>query len=282
MRKHPIRLLALAGAAAVLPAAFAATASAQQNSLERSVGVLTRSVGTLNAIEAANQASCSDHPPSVGFPSGVGSRPNPFARVNLFPSIPMIPLEPNVPTATFNVRRPTSFSEGTIVRIPSTPVTAPTRFMVQCPFTMTDATNVATQVVTNRQPSSGGVKFLDTTSQIELGVVGPFHFLLTCNAGGVNQASFDVFSTQPGASLDGQLVPGANAPVNILRVNDQQQNQPGTVNPNPGGGFNQSLSASDSTELAPDGTEADITYNVGVHGPGGHLCFGGFTGQRAP
>jgi hypothetical protein len=282
MSKYRIRSLAVACAAVAMSSAFAASASAQQNSLQRSVGVLTRSVGTLSAIAATNSASCSERPPSVGFPSGVGSRPNPFARVNLFPTIPSIPLEPNVPTANFNVRRPTSFSEGTIVRIPSTPVTAPTRFMVQCPFTMTDATNIATQVVTNRQPSSGGVKFLDTTSQIELGAVGPFHFLLTCNGGGVNQASFDVFSTQPGASLDGQLVPGANAPVNILRVNDQTQNQPGTVNPNPQGGFNQSLSASDSTELAPDGTEVDITYNVGVHGPGGHLCFGGFTGQKAP
>src|SRR3954468_78754 len=282
MRKSWIRALAVAGAVAVVAAMGAGSASAQSSSLNREVGVLTRSVGTLSAIAATNEASCSENVPRVGFPNGVGRQPNPFARVNLFPSIPSIPLEPNVPTSTFNVRRSTSFSEGTIVRIPSTPVTTPTRFMVQCPFTMSDATNVATQVVTNRQPSSGGVKFLDGTSQIELGVAGPFHFLLTCNVGGATQASLDVFSTVPSASLDGQLVPGANQPVNILRVNDSQANQPGTVNPNPQpGGFNQSHSASSSTELAPDGSEVDIFYNLGVGGLG-HRCFGGYTGQKAP
>lgn len=130
--------------------------------------------------------------------------------------------------------------------------------------------------------TSGGEQFLSPGQTATLMTVGPFTFTASCTtvqSGGqtYNQAAFNVSSSQVNSDLDGGGPVPAGKIVNIHTDSDLIPNPQGATPPTPplaNGTFDQTPSASTSTEIAPDGTEVDVFYNDGVN-LNGHACFAG-------
>jgi hypothetical protein len=124
---------------------------------------------------------------------------------------------------------------------------------------------------------SEGEHFLSAGQTVVLGTIGHFTFSSTCSkdAHGQNQVTFDV-TADTVANLDGNGPMPAGTKINIHTDSDARDNQaPGALA--------QVGSASDSTEIAADGQEADVFYNDGVNWPAGpntpaHDCFAGYSG----
>ncbi len=132
---------------------------------------------------------------------------------------------------------------------------------------------------------SHGERFLRAGQTVVLGRAGHFTFSSTCSKdkGGQNQVTFDVTANTT-ADLDGTGPSPAGTKVNIHTNSDALDST--TDTPLKPGDFDQVGSASDSTEIAKDGQEADIFYNDGVnwpagHGSSAHDCFAGYTGWIA-
>jgi hypothetical protein len=127
---------------------------------------------------------------------------------------------------------------------------------------------------------SGGQKFLSIGQSMVLGHAGHFTFSATCTnpsgTPGAQQVTFDV-TADTTADLDANGGPQpANTKINIHTNSD-------ALDGLSAGAFDQVGSASDSTEIAADGQEADVFYNDGVNWPAGngspaHDCFAGYTG----
>jgi hypothetical protein len=115
--------------------------------------------------------------------------------------------------------------------------------------------------------------------------VGPFTFTADCtvvqsDGQTYNQVAFNVVSSQDGSDLDGGGPVPAGQAVTIHTDSDLAPNPQGATPPTSPlahGAFDQTPSASTSTEIAPDGTEVDVFYNDGVN-LGGHACFAGAVG----
>jgi len=130
--------------------------------------------------------------------------------------------------------------------------------------------------------TSGGEQFLSPGQTATVMTVGPFSYTASCTtvqSGGAsyNQAEFNVVSSEANSDLDGGGPVPAGQVVNIHTDGDLIPNPQGQTPVTPAlanGTFDQTPSASTSTEIAPDGTEVDIFYNDGVN-LDGHACFAG-------
>jgi hypothetical protein len=124
----------------------------------------------------------------------------------------------------------------------------------------------------NKIVTSGGERFLSAGQTVTVAKIGHFTFTESCTGPASNPTStFTVTSDVAGADLDG------NQPAtNTVTINSVGGGANGTA-------FAQSPSASDSTEIAPDGQEVDVFYNDGVNFNGAsstasQACFAGVTG----
>jgi hypothetical protein len=140
-------------------------------------------------------------------------------------------------------------------------------------------------VQSNQVISSHGETFLNAGQTRVLGENGHFKFFATCQkgSGGENVVSFDVVANDT-ADLDGNGPMPAGTKIVIHEDSDALDSTPEKKLAN--GEFAQVGSASSSTEIAPDGEEADVFYNDGVNWPAGggspaHACFAGYTGFDA-
>jgi hypothetical protein len=129
----------------------------------------------------------------------------------------------------------------------------------------TGATNGLPEVI-----SSGGESFMSAGETVVLGTDGHFTFHASCHSvGGENVVTFSVTANTP-ADLDGNGPNPAGTKIIIHTNSDALDGKaPDT--------FDQVESASDSTEIATDGEEADIFYNDGVNW-NVRNCFAGFNG----
>ena len=133
--------------------------------------------------------------------------------------------------------------------------------------------------------SSDGERFLKVGQSKVLGHAGHFTFSATCTnpsgQPGAQQVTFDVVSNTT-ADMDANGGPQpAGTTINIHTNSDALDSTQAA--PLKAGDFDQVGSASDSTEIAADGQEADVFYNDGVNWPAGngspaHDCFAGYTG----
>jgi hypothetical protein len=134
--------------------------------------------------------------------------------------------------------------------------------------------------------SSGGERFFSAGQTVMLGHEGHFTFTASCEKGekpGEQTVSFDV-TANTAADLDGNGPMPAGTKIVIHEDGDLLNST--KEKELKAGDFTQVGSASDSTEIAPDGEEVDIFYNDGVNWPAGehtpaHECFAGYTGFRA-
>jgi hypothetical protein len=130
--------------------------------------------------------------------------------------------------------------------------------------------------------TSGGEQFLSPGQTTSLMTVGPFTYTASCttvqsDGQSYDQAEFNVVSSQANSDLDGGGPVPAGQVVNIHTDSDLIPNPQGQTPATPAladGTFDQTPSASTSTEVAPDGTEVDLFYNDGVN-LDGHACFAG-------
>jgi hypothetical protein len=132
---------------------------------------------------------------------------------------------------------------------------------------------------------SHGERFFSAGHTVTLGKNGHFTFFAACSkdSSGQNQVSFEVKANTT-ADLDGNAPMPAGTNITIHTDSDALDSTAAT--PLKPGDFAQVGSASDSTEIAADGQEADIFYNDGVNWPAGngsppHDCFAGYTGWIA-